>query len=622
MLDIDPGAPLTLNALLLVMFSWTALGQDPGGEPASGVEQASSARPESVWEVIEQNGGAALTQEDIEAAKELADQRFAEQAVVERVPLFHEPDTDFYLDPKSVLEFDPLHLDKIAPAEFDIPVVVNPMVEKWMRYFLGSGRKWYVRWLGRSTRYKDLIDRQMKAKGLPRDLLYVSMVESGFSPYARSFAEAVGLWQFISSTGRSYGLQIDYWVDERRDPERATEAAANFFKDLHNDLGDWYLAWAAYNGGPGRVNRAIRDRGTRNFWVLAESGALPSETANYVPKILAAAIIGKHPERYGFGKDVVVYEAPLLYETVEVEGAVSIDVLAKCAETKEEDFAALNPAILRGATPPTGKAKVRLPVGKSEVFNTNFAKVPPEERLSFRKHTVAKGESLGSIAKHYGVSVNEIVVMNRISNPNRIYPGMELVIPLHGATLPPPEPVKSSGGGSTTSTTKTSPASTTTVVHTVKKGENLAQIASHYGVSTAQLVEWNNLKDADHIEPGQKLNVKGQKSSTSTKSTTATKLTYTVEKGDTASVIASRFGVSVEQLAAWNGLKDASEIRVGQVLKLYGSAESWKTYTVKKGDSLGKIADANGCTIDELKSWNNLKGSTIYAGQKLRIKVD
>ncbi|MCB9793453.1 MAG: LysM peptidoglycan-binding domain-containing protein [Alphaproteobacteria bacterium] len=591
---------------MLSLASSLLLQEARAEESPAGVPDADA--PVSVWEAIERSSGHSFSEEDLSAAQELADEKFAEQGLLDRFGLLREPDLRMYLDPVQALELDPLHLDKVAPGDFDIPIVVNDAVEKWMQYFLGRGRTWYARWLARSGAYRDLIHAALVEAGLPKDLFYLAMIESGFSTHARSYASAVGLWQFMAPTGRQYGLRIDYWVDERRDAELATKAAVAYLGELYRLQGDWYLAFASYNGGPGRVGRAMKAHDTRNFWVLAEHDTLHPETRNYVPKILAAAIIGKHPERYGFTD--IEYAEPLTYDTAEVEGAVTLDVIARLAEEDEEKIAALNPALLRGATPPTGKTLIRLPVGKGEPFALAFAELPEEERVSFRRHVVAKGESLGKIASTYGVSVSDIATVNRIRDPNRIYVGMELVIPVHGVT---PEMLTDA---SEPAPTKTAPTKTTTTWHTVAKGETLAAIASRYGVKQSDLISWNGLRDANHIEVGQKLKIQGGNAQATAS------LSYTVQRGDSLSLIAKRYGVSTDQLSSWNGLKDPSDIKVGQTLKVYAPAESWETYTVQRGDSLGRIAQAHNCSVADIKGWNELNSSTIYPGQKLRIRVN
>lgn len=591
--------------------------------PAQAQEAGEPPSPTSVWDVIEQESTGEPGAEEARASQELAEERLNEQTVLDPNHLFRTPDLRLLTDPFKATELDPLHLDRVAPGEFDIPVTVNDHVVRWMKYFTGSGRKYYARWLNRRSRYEGLIHDTMDANKLPRDLLYVSMIESGFSPYAHSWAEAVGLWQFIVYTGRAYGLRVDYWVDERRDPEKATHAAARYLKDLKRDMGDWYLAWASYNGSPGRVNKAIRAHDSRNFWVLAEHKTLHQETRDYVPKILAAAIIGKHPERYGFTN--IQPEDRLAYDTVPVQGALSVSVLAKAAGVSAEDLSALNPALLRGATPPETTTEVRVPKGLGEKFAAAVAQIPESERIAFQRHTVRKGESLGSIASRYGVSVTALASHNHISNPNKIYPGMVLIIPGAGVPSGSPSVASSPAAKATPAASKPAPTRTT---HTVGKGESLSGIADRYGVSTSELLAWNGLKDADHIEVGQKLTIVGGKSGSGSAAPAAPSKpsTYTVRKGDTLSSIAARYDVSTANLVAWNNLKNASSIQAGQVLKLSGSSSApkseWQTVTVARGDTLSAIAERNGCTVSELKSWNNLKSSTIVPGQKLRVKAD
>ena len=557
---------------------------------------ASAEQPaSSVWDELEVEKGVHLSDEERSASQDLADERFDELLFLDAWA--SEPDTRFYVDPAGALRVDPLHLDKVAPGEFDIPVVVNPMVEKWMHYFLGRGRKWFQKYLDREHAYRPMMEAELTAAGLPLDLIYVSMIESGFSNTARSFASAVGLWQFMAPTARAYGLRVDYWSDERVDPEASTRAAIQYLSDLYELQGDWYLAWASYNAGPGRVNGAIKRHGTRNFWVIAQQETLAEETRNYVPKVLAAAIIGKNAELYGFE---VNPHPELRYQSVEVQGAVTLDIIADCAETTEARITELNPALLRGATPPDGTTLVHLPEGAAEGFAGCFEAIPPSERISYSRHQVARGETLSGIASRYGVTSQDIQKVNRLANANRIYVGMELVIPLKGIA---PELVEATR----------KPRETT--VHTVTSGETLTAIATRYGVSISDIKSWNGLS-GDGIQVGQRLTIQGG----SPQQTTP--LTYTVKKGDALSVIAREFGVSTAQVQQWNGIADAGDIRVGQVLKLYGPAQDWTVYVVRSGDSLGRIAQAHGCSVSELKGWNDLSGSTIHPGQKLRIQAD
>lgn len=559
------------------------------------------------------------------------------------------PPKDFYTDPKKALQYDPLHLADIDPSEFDIPVVVNDEVISWMRYFTGPGRKYYERYLSRSTRYRPMMYRELEKQGLPRDLVYLSMIESGYSPHAYSSADAAGLWQFIAATGKLYHLRIDYWVDERRDPELSTIAGVTHLGDLNEMAGDWYLAWGGYNAGPGRIKKATERAGSRDFWVLARGPYLHPETDNYVPKIIAAAIIGHHPERYGF--DNIRYQDELVYDKAEVSGSVDLGVLAKCAGISLEEFQALNPALRRWATPPEGYT-VRVPVGSRDTFLAALADVPKTERVAVSEHTVRRGETLGIIADKYNTTVYDIVRANHLRDKDVISVGQTLVIPKAGeggamASARPSEPPSTTGPSSASRTVAAAdpaprasseapaPKAVPPKYHTVRSGDTLSAIADKYDVSVTQVKSWNSLK-SDKILVGQKLKVgagssgaavasgsssapKSTASSASTSSGT-TKVTYVVKKGDTLSVIADKHDVSMASVQKWNGIKSASTIYVGQKLTLYQPAPAWTSYTVRSGDSLGEIATKYGVSVAELRDWNDLSTTVIRPGQVLKVK--
>lgn len=462
----------------------------------------------------------------------------------------HGPPSGFYDNPSEILNYDPLFLDQIDPKDFDIPIVVNDDVIRWMKYFLGPGRKHYQRWLARSTQYWPMMHQKLDEAGLPKDLVYLSMIESGYITHAYSSASAVGLWQFISSTGKEHDLRIDWWIDERRHPEMATDAAIEFLGTLRKKTGHWYLSWASYNGGPSRVRRAVKKYGTTDFWALVEKNAFPSETDNYVPKIIAATIVGHYRDRYGFTD--ISYKEPLEYQSVEVDANISVDVLAKCAGISEESFGKYNPHIRRWALPPTPK-KQTLYVPDPELFMSALAKVPPQERLSHQRYTVKRGDTLSSIASRHGTSLQALQSTNRISNPNRLSVGTILLIPPNGATAPP------TSQQSKPKSSKPKSPRKQTLTHTVQRGQALSSIAEQYGMSTSEIMSLNGIRNANRIYAGQKLKVKTSKT-------------------------------------------------------------IWVTYTVRSGDTLSGIATKNGVSVSNLRSWNNLKGTRIYSGQKLKIK--
>jgi membrane-bound lytic murein transglycosylase D len=640
--------PALVSALALLLSTGVAEANDTPAEAAPAAEAPAEAPAEpanadapavdpaeatdaELWTWVTRLQGEVPTVETREASQELSDERMAELALVDQLGGADVP-KDFYADPAATLKVDPLHLDKVDPSEFDIPIVVNDDVIKWMKYFTGPGRKYYSRWLARSTKYRPMMYAQLEEKGLPRDLVYLSMIESGYNAHAYSSADAAGLWQFIPSTARLYHLRVDYWVDDRRDPEMATEAGLAFLADLHDVFDDWMLAWAAYNTGPGRVRRATQKAGSKDFWVLEEGPYLHPETDNYVPKIIAAAIIGHHPERYGFTG--IEYQDELQYEKTRVEGSVDLEVLAKCAGISLEELQALNPALRRYATPPEGY-EVRLPVGRTETFVAALAAVPKEERLAATvvHHKVARGETLSKIAAKYGVATSDIVKANKLRDADRIYVGMQLVIPTKGRSSAVASAPRSSDTKVAEVATrsvsdaepppKAAPAPAT--YHTVRSGETLFKIAVKYGVDVSQLKSWNGLK-SDTIFVGQKLKVSSGSGSSGSATASAkaaapsgTKTSYTVQKGDTLSAIADKHGVTLSQVQKWNGISNPSDIQAGQKLVIYTAAPQWEKYTVKSGDSLGAIATRYGCTVAQIKEWNDLSSSVIHPGQVLKI---
>src|SRR2546423_1075941 len=317
-------------------------------------------------------------------------------------------------------------------AKYDIPVELNDAVVAYIRFFQTDAREHFAKWLSRSTRYIPMMRKVLEREGLPLDTVYLAMIESGFSAYAYSFAKAAGPWQFVVGTSRRYGLLTDFWVDERRDPYKSTIAAAKYLKELKARFhGDWYLAWAGYNAGEGKISRAIRKEKTTDFWRMMGRGrTLRAETKHYVPKLIAAALIAKHPERFGFHVD---YDQPRDFEEVRVPDATDLHVVAKTAGMTFEEVRDLNPELRRFCTPPGGYT-LRLPQGKRETFLAEYEKLDAKDRLSFTEHRGEKGEPLGKIARAYGVTEAAILRTNGIRSYRQIKPGRMLVIPMAGAS--------------------------------------------------------------------------------------------------------------------------------------------------------------------------------------------
>jgi membrane-bound lytic murein transglycosylase D len=318
--------------------------------------------------------------------------------------------------------------------EFSKAVVENTRVRYFVNYFSKSGKSNFEKILARSGKYLPMISRVLREEGLPNELAYLALIESGFVTNATSIHGATGLWQFVPATARKYGLRIDGWIDERRDPVKSTHAAAAYLKDLHDYFGRWYIATAAYNGGQGAVDRAMQNSKTKDFSSLAENVQLREETRNFVPKFVAVTLIATDPQKYGF--ESVRYESPLKYEEIEIDGPVKLEILARTAGIDIASLRELNPALLRNTTPPGEKSfSVKIPAGTGEAFAK--ATHPQKEKSSVRAEVVTyevkKGETLFSIAKRYGQEVRTLMEFNGLTD-TRLRIGQTIRILIQGLT--------------------------------------------------------------------------------------------------------------------------------------------------------------------------------------------
>ncbi len=304
----------------------------------------------------------------------------------------------------------------------------NKYVEHHINKLSGNFRNHFAHWLERSGRYIPMMQNILREEGLPEDMAWLPLIESGFNPRAYSRAHASGPWQFIRATGRRYGLKVDYWVDERRDPVKSTRAAARYLKDLYGMFDSWSLAMAAYNAGEGKIKRALRKTKSQDFWGLLRTRYIRRETKNYVPKFIAARMIAVHPEKYGF-KDIQYHEG-FTYDEVTLENPLSLDVAAKCAETTVKDIKDLNPELRRWSTPPVKDYTLRVPRGSRDKFMANLSKLPKSKWVSVTVYTVRRGDTLSHIAMRYGVSVRTLKAYNKINRRNLIRPGQKLVVPI------------------------------------------------------------------------------------------------------------------------------------------------------------------------------------------------
>ena len=312
--------------------------------------------------------------------------------------------------------------------QFSKEVIDNPKVRHFVKHYSGTAKNQFHTVLARSGKFMPMISKVLIEEGLPEELGYLAIVESELIVNATSHVGAVGLWQFVPATARQYGLRIDQWVDERRDPIKSTRAAAAYLKDLHSYYGRWYLVTAAYNAGPGIINKALQSSRASDFWGIKGKHQLREETRNFVPKFIATALIATDPKKYGFSN--IPYQDPLEFDEVEAEGLLKIDALAEMAESDAMTIKDLNPALLRNLTPPGEKGyPIRVPVGKTAVFakaNDDLKGKAPAA-ASMVTHEVKRGETLVSIARYYGQAVKSLMQMNGLTT-QRLKIGQQLKV--------------------------------------------------------------------------------------------------------------------------------------------------------------------------------------------------
>lgn len=444
----------------------------------------------------------------------------------------------------------------------------HPRVRYYIEFFSARSRDRFQVWLDRMPRYEGYARARLTERDLPGDLVYLALIESGFSSVAVSRASAVGMWQFMVPTARGYGLRVDGWVDERRDPIRATDAAARHLHDLTTRFGSHYLAAAAYNGGAGRVGRGLSRMGVGDlnapldlssddaFFELADTRLIYQETKDYVPKLIAAALIAKEPTRYGFRAPAPSSPFPL--DSVVVDGGTGLDLIARLADTPLDALRELNPHLLRLVTPPGRSYSVRLPANRAESVTRRYAAVPEAERRAIASHTVRKGETVANLASRYGVSASLIRSANASARGKRLRVGTTLYIPVSRAL---PEAMLRE---------REAVVATSVRTHTVRRGETLGRIAERYGVPQASLRVLNKLSTRSTIRVGQKLVIKRVRGGSPTKLAVAnaSRRTHVVKRGETVGGIAERYGVRSSALISANGLGRRGVIRAGQRLRI------------------------------------------------------
>jgi membrane-bound lytic murein transglycosylase D len=399
---------------------------------------------------------------------------------IESTPVEVANDITFAVDPALKAQAQA----QLKTTQSDLPLVLNDYVAGYINFFANTraGHATIVHSLSRAGRYKEIIQRILAEEGVPQDLIYQAVAESGFQPQARNGRSgAGGMWQFMP--GDAFAPPRSAWYDQRFDPEQSTRAYARYIKFLYNQLGDWYLAMAAYDWGAGNVQRAVQRTGYADFWELYRRNVLPQETKNYVPIILAAAIVAKNPKQYGL--DTVVFEPPLLTDTVTTNYSVDLRLVSDIVEAPLQEIVALNPSLLRMSTPPDDSFTLHLPPGTKQLFTSRIEEIPVDRRKSWRFHKVVAGETLVDVAREYQVSATELAFVNQLDAASALSGTETLVVPSAA--------VASSSVARSTR-------------YTAKKGDTLVTVADQFNVSVDELRGWNHLKGTA-LTPGHTLYV-------------------------------------------------------------------------------------------------------------------
>jgi peptidoglycan lytic transglycosylase D len=492
----------------------------------------------------------------------------------EPAPIDEANDITFPVDPTVRAKAEA----EIKTTKSDLPLMLNDQVAMFINYFSSTkGRHTLEHGLTRAGLYRELISQTFKKVGVPQDLIYLAMAESGFQPLAVSRAGARGMWQFMAGRGSMYGLERNWWVDDRQDPVKSTEAAAHHLKDLYHQFGDWYLAMAAYNTGPGNIQHAVERTGYADFWELYRRGVLPQETRNYVPIIVAVTIMAKNPTQYGL--ENVVPETPVATDQVSINYPVDLRLVAECLDTSAETLQQLNPSLLRMTTPKDQTFTLNLPAGSKDKYETAIALIPPDMRTFWRYHRVEYGESLGSIARKYHTSTSVIEDANNLSS-DEVTVGSKLIIPV-------------APGKSGESTAYSRQATR----YKVRKGDTVGSIADDFQIPVEKVRKWNRLK-GNTVAVGRTL------------------LIYKPLAGSAGPEAASS---GDDPVASKSGKKGKTTTAAKSGPKSTAGTRSATVHKVKKGETLSSIAQSYNTTVANLKKNNANLSANLRPGEVLVI---
>ncbi len=449
---------------------------------------------------------------------------------------------------------------EIKATHSDLPLMLTDPVASYINYFSNRGRGTLEHALIRSGRYQEMIRQTLKDEGVPQDLIYLAQAESGFHALALSRVGARGIWQFMASRGKGYGLERNMWVDDRQDPEKATRAAARHLKDLYNQFGDWYLAMAAYNSGPGTVQSAVKRTGYADFWELYRRNVLPKETRNYVPIILAETIMAKNPAQYGL--EGLIPDKPVPYDTVKVNYAVDLRLVAECVDVPPAVLEDLNPSLIRLVTPKGEEFSLKLPVGTESQYLDAINAIPKDMRVWWRYHKVGPGENLLSIAREYHTTARAIVNANNLETGENLQAETKLIIPIAPGRHAASEGVQAYAKHLT--------------VYRIRRGDTVQSVADNFGVSPAIVRRWNRVKGNSlrgrrilyvhlPISPNPlEASSKPMNDRKLRDSARVRQVRHSVKPGETLYSIANSYNTTVEAIKASN--RNVATLRPGMIL--------------------------------------------------------
>lgn len=478
--------------------------------------------------------------------------------------------------------------------QYDFPITINAEVEFYIDRFQNSQPKMFRIWLERSGRYVPMIHEELAKAGMPLDLAYLPMIESGYRLTAYSRARAVGPWQFIRGTGKHYGLTINNYVDERRDPIKATRAAVKYLAKMYKDFDSWQLAVAGYNAGEGRIRKAIRKTGSRDFWVMNKTRHLKKETKFYVPKLIAAIIIAKNPEKYGFSD--IAYDKPLAFETLQVPRWTTMQAVSVAANEPLEDIRNLNRQLRRAITPPGSKYyTIKVPVGKKELVTERLPRVKAIVTTGYKTHVIRRGDTVSRICRKYNINQKTLLQANNLRSA-QLKAGKRLRIPYRTTAY---KLVDKSMMAS-----KLGPAemlAENLIIHKVQRGETISELSRRYNAPVHMIAAWNGLHNLNSIRAGQQL----------------------------AFYLSDADNMQRQQLASLSKKRPASSQEPihtelsydSEPLDQQNDPSRLTYYHVRGGDSLWTIARKFQTTPEKIRRWNNIEGNKIIPGRKLLLKT-